>query len=158
MTDFSDEELERKMRQKLFADCTPKSANPLASMSEAERRMTEKLVGRDNAERLAKHKGVGRFRPAPVNVHYEWWWAEGDYYSRGSYHIARIENGRQVPHWQGFSKHELDKEIALLNAKDFRVSRFRLSGEPGELELKKAGTSAPKSTLNKLSDFKLKGR
>jgi hypothetical protein len=156
--DISDDELERRMRQKLLADSTPKPASPLASMSDAERRLAENWLGRDNIERLERRKGEGRFRPSPVSVHYEYWHAAGDHLMPSTYVIARIENGRQISHWQGMSEQDMEHEKAALRAKGYRVRRYILADEPGEKELRKAAPSGRQDALNKLASFNVRGR
>lgn len=122
MTELSDEELERQMRRKLFLN-GPSSRSD-AGFTDEEKRIAEKLLGRDNAARLQRRpvSAGARFRPAPVSVHYEYWWVESSVTAVGWWRIDRIENGRAIEHeWHG----DFDTEVARLRKAGFTVREFR---------------------------------
>lgn len=123
MTDepeITDEELERRMRRKLFFN-GPSSRQQ--KLSDVEQRIAEKLIGKDNTDRLQKRRPDHRpFRPAPVSVHFEYYWLDGGQYSMGCWKIVRIENGRSTDHeWQ---HDDFNAEIAMLKRKGYAVREF----------------------------------
>jgi hypothetical protein len=115
-----------------------------------QRQWAQKLLGRDNLEKLQHAKNGRPFRPAPVQVHYEYWWFDGGSYSRGGVQMSRIENGRQEPH--SFSGDVRD-EIARLRKLGFTVREIRL----GDFERprKQQPESRKKRILADLASFKV---
>lgn len=150
--EISDEELERRMRNKLLGGEKPRAPG----LTAVEQRIAESLLGRDNTARLQHRRpDAGRFRPTPVRVHYEYYWVDGGDYSMGGYRINRVENGRQIDHdWSPYDR-SLEDEIAALRKKGFTVREIRM-GLPIRKEDRKARpTSMRSSILNSLKDFRL---
>lgn len=130
MSDQSEDEIEKKLqriRDQWIADSKARSRK--VSIPAAEREQIAALTGHINVDRIAKHNGGGRVRLSPVYVRFEWWHVNSDHHSSGTYHIDRIENGHSTDYWQGTDRSDLDREIAALLAKGFRVSQFRLAGD-----------------------------
>ncbi|BAS00624.1 hypothetical protein BV133_3030 [Blastochloris viridis] len=126
-----DAELERRMRAKLFGGARPAAPG----LSEEDQRIAAKLLGADNAERLARRRvGDRPFRPVPVRIHYEYWHQKVDYDPDGWWHIVRIENSKQFKH--EWSHEDINAEIAALKAKGFTVREFRIGFEPREKDRK----------------------
>lgn len=119
-------------------------------LDENEAAIARKIVGRDNAERLQHAKDGRPFRPAPVNIHYEYWWFDGGSYSMGGVQMARIENGRQEPH---SFKGDIRAEIKALRDKGFTVREVRLGDfeRPRKQQLE----SRKKRILADLANFKM---
>lgn len=91
---------------------------------DVQRRMMEKLLGRDNAARLQNQKEGRRFRPTAVIVTYEFYRMHD-----GAYHnwrINRIENGRQEIHLQRLDEAECRSEVIALRAKGFTVPELTI--------------------------------
>lgn len=154
MSDISDDELERRMRRKLFLDGP---SNRGQQFTAEERAIADKLVGRHNVERLERHKvcaAVGtkprRFRPTPVFIHYEYWWVHGDerHFMTG-WHMARVENGKRTDHHYPGT---LLAEINRLRAAGFTVKEIRIDGAPS-LHEPKHPTPGRKSFSDRFGDF-----
>lgn len=133
MTELSDDELERRMRRKLFLDG---KSNRGEQFTPEERAIADKIVGKHNVERLERRdrlplrnaQNPRRFRPTPVFIHYEYWWVHGDerHFMTG-WTMARIENGKRTDHhWTG----TLEAEIRRLKAAGFTVKEIHIDGAP----------------------------
>ena len=118
-----------------------------------QRRMAEKLLGRDNVERLQHAKEGRRFRPAPVQVHYEYFEVPGDIYAPARFRIVRVENGRQEDHpWNAFET-TMEDEVKRLREKGFTVRRVYLGDE--EPRRHENPVSRRKQNLDVLANFKI---
>lgn len=134
MTDLSDEELERRMRRKLFLD-SPSSRGQ--QFTAEERAIADKLVGRHNVKRLEHHHSdprhggarPKRFRPTPVFIHYEYWWVNSGPFMSG-WKMAKVENGKRSDHHY---TRDTDAEITRLKAAGFTVKEIRIEGAPSLL-------------------------
>lgn len=156
MTEISDEELERRMRRKLFLD-GPSSRGQ--QFTAEERAIADKLVGRHNVKRLEnrhsdpRHGGARpkRFRPTPVFIHYEVWWVHGDenHFMTG-WRMARVENGKSSDHnWTG----TLEAEIRRLKAAGFTVKDIPIDGAPRLYEASQSGCVKRKSFSERYGNF-----
>ncbi|MCO6390545.1 hypothetical protein GTW25_05830 [Aliihoeflea aestuarii] len=152
MTELSDEELERRMRAKWDVGTKPKPA----LMSERDRQTAAALVGRDNVDRFQNIREGRRFRPAPVQVHYEYFEVPGNIYALAQYRIVRVENGRQQDHrWDAFET-TMEDEVKRLRAKGFTVRRVYLGDEAPRRD--RQPESRKKRILDGLANFKLRRR
>jgi hypothetical protein len=130
MTDeISDDELERQMRRKLLLNgVSTRSAGQ--GLSADDQRIAAKLLGRDNAERLAARKSAKPFRPSAVIIHYEVYWVHETSHTLGRWCINRVENGRPEPHyWPSYSG-DVQAEVAALRRKGFTVKQLKIEGAP----------------------------
>lgn len=148
MGEVSDDELERRMRQKLLAD----GAKP-KRFTDEEERIARSLIGRDNAERLDKANGDRKFRPSAVIVKYEFFWLPAnDYMAFARWRIERIENGRKEVHREGGNTDELLAEIAALRKRNFTVREVTMGLETRAKDKKPA--SARKAILARIGSFR----
>lgn len=140
-------ELERKMRRKLFLDGKSSRGQ---SLNEEERRIAEKLLGKDNTDRLESRRPDGRrFRPVPVVIIYEYWWVNGSQYSMGGWRMDRVENGRRTDHnYTG----DIAVEINRLRAAGFTVKEIKIEGAPS-LSTPPRPCSKRKSFSERFGDF-----
>jgi hypothetical protein len=84
MTDTSDDDLERRMRRKLFLDGP---SNRGHSFSEEEQRMAAKLLGSSEAQRLQNRRDNSRpFKPKKLVV-VEYYEVPGDQYGSGGWRV-----------------------------------------------------------------------
>jgi hypothetical protein len=85
MTDTSDDDLERRMRRKLFLDGP---SNRGHSFSEEEQRMAAKLLGSSEAQRLQNRRDNSRpFKPKKPLVVVEYYEVPGDQYGSGGWRV-----------------------------------------------------------------------
>ncbi len=125
---------------------------------DVQRRMMEKLLGKDNVARLANRSdGARKFRPTAVVVSYEFYRMHD-----GAYHnwrINRIENGRQEVHQQRMDEAECRSEVIALRSKGFTVRELTIG-----LPQAYANRTSPKGRtdvgnrkqiIDQLKDFKL---
>ncbi|MCI0998943.1 hypothetical protein HWD97_02485 [Ochrobactrum sp. C6C9] len=155
MTDISDEELERRMRAKLFASGTGKDAPKFGA---DDLKIAEKLMGKSNAQRLAHSDKPFRYRAPVITAEY-YHTPDGEYH-RGGWSLDMIEDGvrRKViscGSWQSVSL-----KIRELEAKNIPVKRFETERMAVEAERRKAAASAPKegrrsAIMKQMKDFRL---
>ncbi len=91
---------------------------------DVQRRMMEKLLGKDNVARLENQKTGRKFRPTDVIVTFEFYRMHD-----GAYHnwrINRIENGRQEVHLQRLDEAECRSEVIALRSKGFTVRELTI--------------------------------
>lgn len=160
------EELERRMRRKLLLDGPSSRGDKL---SDEERKIAEKLMGRENAERRQNWRGDRPFRPKPVFIHYETYQRPGSLYFSGQMVINKVENGRASEHeWQ---EDNFDAEVARLRKEGFEVKHVMTEREKFEAEQTRRRLqdsakqriyprqqrvqSSRKFVLDRLKDFKL---
>lgn len=159
-------ELERRMRRKLLLDGPSSRGDKL---SDEERKIAEKLMGRENAERRQNWRGDRPFRPKPVFIHYETYQMPGSLYFSGRKVINKVENGRASEHqWR---EDNFDTEVARLRKEGFEVRHVMTEREKFEAAQtrrrlqdsarqrvypRQQGTSSGrKFLLDRLKDFKL---
>lgn len=155
MTDISDEELERRMRAKLFASGTGKGGPKLGA---DDLKIAEKLMGKSNAQRLAHSDRPFRYRASVITAEY-YHTPDGEYH-RGGWSLDMIEDGvrRKViscGSWQSVSL-----KIRELEAKNIPVKRFETERMAVEAERRKTAASAPKegrrsAIMKQMKDFRL---
>ncbi|MDX8438335.1 hypothetical protein [Mesorhizobium australafricanum] len=111
----------RRMTAKLMADYEPRSA--LDGLSTDEKRMAERLLGRDNTRRLENTGRDERFKyRRPVHVI--------EYYSKGSgWAVDLLENGRRRPFKHGLDDQKLGLVLDAIRAKGVPVRHFETEGE-----------------------------
>ncbi|MBA3448141.1 MAG: hypothetical protein H0T56_11130 [Pseudaminobacter sp.] len=149
--EISDEELEARMRRKLLGGSTPKAS---AVLSDDDRRMTEKLLGRDNTARLTRNTGERKFRPQAVLVHFEFYWQPSDQYRPfPCWHINRVENGRPEDYRYGDDAAELRAEIAALRKKGHQVRELQIGIQRRSADRKLE--SHRKGMLKQIGSFRL---
>ncbi len=156
MTEISDEELERRMRRKLFLD-GPSSRGQ--QFTAEERAIADKLVGKHNVERLERRdrlplrneQNPRRFRPTPVFIHYEYWWVnESDRHIGYGWQMARISNGKRTDHnFPG----NIGPEINRLRAAGFTVKEIAIDGAPKLYEDSRSGCVKRKSFSERYGNF-----
>lgn len=153
MTELSDDELERRMRRKLFFDGKSSRGE---QFTPEERAIADKIVGSHNVDRLERREGArrnpsrstGRFRPTPVFIHYEIWWVNSDHAFLSGWRMARIENGKRSDHhWTG----EVADEVRRLKAAGFTVKNIPIDGAP-TLEVTRPAAGR-KSFSERFGDF-----
>lgn len=91
---------------------------------DVQRRMMEKLLGKDNVDRLETHKTGRKFRPTAVIVTYEFYRMHDGAYR--NWRINRVENGRQEVHRDYLDKDECRSEVISLRAKGFTVRELTI--------------------------------
>lgn len=119
--------------------------------SPAERKIATALIGQDNTDRLTRPSArTGRFRPAPVRVHYEFWWWPGCSWSIGRWRMDRVENGRRSEHdFRG----PIDAEVKRLKANGFTVSKV-VMGDEKSPAFKRKSVSDRTAILARLGSFR----
>jgi hypothetical protein len=92
---------------------------------DVQRRMMEKLLGKDNVARLANRPDGGRrFRPSAVIVSYEFYRMHDGAYR--NWRINRIENGRQEVHLERLDEADCRNEAIALRSKGFTVRELTI--------------------------------
>jgi hypothetical protein len=92
---------------------------------DVQRRMMEKLLGKDNVSRLTNRpEGARKFRPSAVIISYEFYRMHDGAYR--NWRINRIENGRQEVHRDYMDKDECRSEVISLRAKGFTVRELTI--------------------------------
>ncbi len=124
---------------------------------DVQRRMMEKLLGKDNVARLSNRKDGQKFRPKPVIVTYEFY--EVHDMAFYSWRIDRIENGRKESYRTHLQPDECKAEVVRLRAKGFVTKELKMG-----FDTRYAGRTAAKGhrdpcarkqMIDKLKDFTL---
>ncbi|MBN9552481.1 MAG: hypothetical protein J0H31_27410 [Alphaproteobacteria bacterium] len=118
--ELSDEEI-RRMTAKLMADYEPRSA--LDGLSADEKRMAEKLLGRDNTRRLENTGRDEQFKyKRPVHVI--------EYYAKGNgWAVDLLENGKRRPFKHGLDDQKLGLLLDAIRNKGVPIRHFETEGE-----------------------------
>ncbi len=155
MTDITDNELERRMRRKLFFGGKSSRGE---QFTPEERAIADKIVGRHNVERLERREGAGRnpsrptrrFRLTPVFIHYEIWWVNSDHVFLSGWRMARIENGKRSDHhWSG----EVEDEVRRLKAVGYTVKEIPIEGAPRLYEPSRSDCARRKMFSERFQNF-----
>lgn len=147
-SEISDEELERRIRAKFFSG----GEREAPRMSDEDQRMAERLVGRDNLQRIANARDGRRVRLSEVRVHYEWYWIDAGPGLMSSWRINRIENGRQSFYASGYDDEGLTTELFKLRNSGARTQPLEIGFVPRGKDRPKE--SAKKANLDRLRNFR----
>lgn len=130
MSDFHIEdlsELERRMRAKLL----PAGSEPVRSrLSEEDQRIAAKLMGSDNARRVASAREGRRVRLAPVVTVVEYWWVQSRDLRPSEWHIEVKVNYRREEKHTGTDPDELEDRLAEYRRRNIVTKEARLEGHP----------------------------
>lgn len=140
MTEISDEELERRMRAKLFS--ADFSGNDPSKLSETELKIAAKLMGKSNAQRLAHSDRPFRYRTPVVTAEY-YHTPDGEYH-RGGWCLDMIEDGVRRKVIERGSWQSVSDKIRELDAKNIPVKKFETERMAVEAERRKTCASSPK--------------
>lgn len=153
MGEISDEELEQKLRAKWGAGTT--KPKPILQ-SATEIKIAEKLLGRDEAERLQRRpSNAGKFRPAPVSLRFEYHRVGGLGNLPDTLRITRIENGRASDHEWNERERTASQELVHLRRQGFRTQEFIPGPLSNPVKAPPPPPSRRKATLDRLRSFKL---
>lgn len=154
--EISDEELERRMRRKLFLN-GPSGRGDTVKLSYEEQRIAHKLFGRENTERLRCHQQEDgrRFRPKPVLIHYEFYWFDTPGGGVRNWRVNRVENGRQEQYQWGSNVDELNACLKDVRAKGYRTKEVVMGFQGDRRRQPEASTSTRKAIINSLKDFRV---
>lgn len=155
MTEISDEELERRMRAKLFGSGTVKDAPKFGA---DDLKIAEKLMGKSNAQRLAHSDRPFRYRAPVITAEY-YHTPDGEYH-RGGWSLDMIEDGVRRKVISSGSWQSVSLKIRELEAKNIPVKRFETERMAVEAERRKTAASAPKegrrsAIMKQMKDFRL---
>ncbi|MEJ5081069.1 hypothetical protein [Ochrobactrum sp. MYb379] len=151
MTDISDEELERRMREQWFGSSSSKPSKPV--LSDEDRLIAAKLMGKKNAHRLATTDRPFRYKPVVMI-------AEFYEHPQTGWRIDVIEDGERRSHRSGMTESECLKELRQLESKGATVRRFETEWMKATADSRRAGLkekSPGKKTaiMNQQKEFRL---
>lgn len=129
MSDFDDEdlsELERRMRAKLFSTGSEPVRNGL---SEDDQRMARRLIGADNAARIANAREGRRVRLAPVVTTVEYYWVHTRDALPDYWHIDVKVNYRREEKHTGTDPDELEDRLAEYRRRNIAPKLILLEGQ-----------------------------
>ncbi len=151
MTDISDDELERRMREKWFGSERAAPFKPV--LSAEDQKIASKLMGKSNAQRLAKSERPFRYKPVVVVA---------EFYERPEtgWRIDVIEDGERRSHRSGMTEGECLRELRQLESKGATVRRFETEWMKTVADSRRAGLleKAPAkkaAIMNELKGFRL---
>ncbi len=151
MTDISDEELERRMRAKLFASEPSGKGGP--KLGATELKIAEKLMGKSNAQRLAHSDRPFRYKPV-VMV------AEFYEHPYNGWRIDVIEDGERRSHMHGMTEGECLRQLRILESKGASVRRFETEWMKTVADGRRAGKqlrspNQRSAIMERLKEFRL---
>lgn len=115
MTEISDEELERHMREQWFGSRSSKPSKPV--LSDEDQQIAAKLMGKKNAQRLATTDRPFRIKPVVMIAEYY------DHPVNG-WRIDVIEDGERRSHRHNMMEDQCMRELRKLEQKGATVRRF----------------------------------
>jgi hypothetical protein len=115
MTEISDDELECQMRAKLFQDRKPSGLTP------EEQHIAGKLMGKGNADRLARAKAGAPFRYRPPLMTAEFYEVPPDGLLPGFWIINTYEDGVRTESWRESTEDECRRQVSDLRKRGFVV-------------------------------------
>nr|DAF66381.1 MAG TPA: hypothetical protein [Caudoviricetes sp.] len=156
MTEISDEELERRMRAKLFASEPSGKGGP--KLGATELKIAEKLMGKSNAQRLAHSDRPFRYRAPVVTAEY-YHTPDGEYH-RGGWCLDLIEDGVRSKVIERGSWQSVSLKIRELSEKNITVKKFETERMVAEVEQRRADAVVKKAgnrgaIMNRLKEFRL---
>ncbi|UZD70875.1 hypothetical protein [Brucella sp. JSBI001] len=156
MTEISDEELERRMRAKLFGSEPSGKGGP--KLGATELKIAEKLMGKSNAQRLAHSDRPFRYRAPVVTAEY-YHTPDGEYH-RGGWCLDMIEDGVRRKVIERGTWREVSIKIRELSEKNITVKKFETERMIAEAERRRADAGVKKAgnrggIMNRLKEFRL---
>ncbi|WP_062225692.1 hypothetical protein [Aureimonas frigidaquae] len=130
MTNLDDEdlsELERRMRAKLFAVSSRRIGHSV--LSEDDQRIARRLIGADNAARIANAKEGRRVRLAPVITTVEYYWVRTGDLRPDEWRIDVKVNHRREEQFQGIDPDELEGRLAEYRRRNIAPKLILLEGQ-----------------------------
>lgn len=156
MTEISDEELERRMRAKLFS--ADFCGNDASKLTETELKIAAKLMGSSNAQRLARSDRPFRYRAPIITAEY-YHTPDGEYH-RGGWSLDHIEDGVRRKLIDRGTWREVSIKVRELSEKNITVKKFETERMVADAEqrrvdagVKKAGNRG--AIMNRLKEFRL---
>lgn len=156
MTEISDEELERRMRAKLFS--ADFCGNDPSKLSETELKIAAKLMGKSNAQRLAHSDRPFRYRAPVITAEY-YHTPDGEFHC-GGWCLDMIEDGLRRKVIQRGSWQSVSLKIRELDQKGIPVRRFETERMAVEAQRHKTNANSRKegrrdAIMNQLKEFRL---
>lgn len=124
---------------------------------DVQRRMMEKLLGKDNAQRLqgAKENGA-RFRyRRPIHTAEFFRVPANEWHPWETWTVNVFENGRVHLRKEGLTEEECTIVVKAIRAKGVPIKRLMLEADRHHVSTKCVATSQRKALLNSLKDFRL---
>lgn len=151
MTDISDEELERLMREKWFGSERATPSKPV--LSAEDQQIASKLMGKNNAQRLAKADRPFRYKPVVMI-------AEFYEHPQTGWRIDVIEDGERRSHRHSMSEAECMRVLRQLESKGATVRRFETEWMKTVADSRRAGLrekppAKKAAIMNELKGFRL---
>ncbi len=156
MTEISDEELERRMRAKLFASEPSGKDGP--KFGAVELKIAEKLMGKSNAQRLAHSDRPFRYRAPIITAEY-YYTPDGEYHC-GGWCLDMIEDGVRRKVISSGSWQSVSLKIRELDQKGIPVKRFETERMAVEAQRHKTSANSHKegrrdAIMKRLKEFRL---
>lgn len=151
MTEISDEELEQRMREKWFGSEQPTPSKPV--LSAEDQQIASKLMGKNNAQRLAKSDRPFRYKPVVMI-------AEFYEHPQTGWRIDVIEDGERRSHRHSMSEAECMRVLRQLESKGATVRRFETEWMKTVADSRRAGLQErdpgkKAAIMNELKGFRL---
>lgn len=151
MTEISDEELERRMREKWFGSEKAKPSKPV--LSAEDQQIASKLMGKNNAQRLAKADRPFRYKPVVMI-------AEFYEQPQTGWRIDVIEDGERRSHRHSMSEAECMRVLRELESKGATLRRFETEWMKTVADSRRAGLQEKQpakktAIMNELKGFRL---
>lgn len=154
--EISDDELERRMREKWFSAEFRGTGVP--KLNDDEQKVAAKLLGKENANRLANSSRPFRYRPKLVLA--EYYEVPPDGLMNGGWRIDVIEGGERQDHRHGMSEQQCMRELRELSDKGALVKKIetewmKIRTDERRQTRQEARNGKKSAILNRLGDFRL---